>query len=103
MPKPLVINIPHELGREEAKRRLERGFGQIREQIGGKALAFEERWEAGCLHFSAGAFGQRVTGRADVLEESVRLELDLPWMLAAIAEKLQRRVKQAGTLLLEKK
>ncbi len=103
MAKPLVINIPHELGRDEAKRRLERGFGQIREQIGGKALAFEERWEGGSLHFSAGAFGQKVTGRADVLEESVRLELDLPWVLAAIAEKLQHRVKQAGTLLLEKK
>ena len=78
MAKPLVINIPHQLGREEAKRRLERGFGQIREQIGGKALAFEERWEGESLHFAAGAFGQRVSGRADVLERAFGLSLTFP-------------------------
>ena len=103
MAKPLVVNIPHELGRDEAKRRLERGFDRIREQIGGKALAFEERWEGERLHFSAGAFGQKVSGRADVLEDSVRIELDLPWILASIAGRLQHRVKHAGRLLLEKK
>ena len=103
MPKPVVVNIPHDLGREEAKRRLAEGFGRVREQIGGKALAFEERWEGERLHFSAGAFGQKVSGRADVLDGSVRIELDLPWVLASIAEKLQHRVKSAATLLLEKK
>jgi hypothetical protein len=103
MAKPLVVNIPHELGRAEARRRLEGGFGRIREQIGGKALAFEERWEGDRLHFNAGAFGQRVTGRVDVEEKGVRIELDLPWILAAIAEKLQHRVQHAGRLLLEKK
>jgi hypothetical protein len=103
MSKPMVINIPHDLGQQEARRRLEQGFDRIREQIGGKALAFEERWEGERLHFSAGAFGQKVAGRADVLEDSVRLELDLPWVLASIAEKLRGRVERAGTLLLEKK
>ena len=103
MAKPVVVNIPHELGREEARRRLETGFGRIREQIGGKALAFEERWEGERLHFKAGAFGQNVTGRADVLEKSVRIEVDLPWILASIAEKLQHRIRKTGTLLLEKK
>lgn len=103
MAKPLVVNIPHELGREEARRRLEGGFDRIREQIGGKALAFEERWEGERLHFAAGAFGQRVTGRVDVEEKSVRIELDLPWILASIAERLQHRVRDAGRLLLEKK
>jgi hypothetical protein len=103
MTKPLVVNIPHDLGRDEARRRLEQGFDRIREQIGGKALAFEEHWEAERLHFSAGAFGQKVTGRVDVLEDSVRIELDLPWILASIAERLRGRVERAGTLLLEKK
>ncbi len=103
MSRPVVVNIPHELGREEARRRLERGFGSIREQIGGKAVAFQERWEGERLHFDAGAFGQKVAGRVDVLDKSVRIELDLPWILASIAEKLQGRLKSAGTLLLEKK
>jgi hypothetical protein len=103
MPKPVVVNIPHDLPREEAERRLRTGFQRIREEIGGKALAFEERWEDGRLNFSAGAFGQKVTGRVDILENSVRIEVDLPWILGSIAEKLQGRLRKAGRLLLEKK
>ncbi|HEX9905586.1 MAG TPA: polyhydroxyalkanoic acid system family protein [Propylenella sp.] len=103
MAKPVVVNIPHDLGRDEAKRRLVTGFGRIREQIGGKAIAFEERWEGECLHFAAGAFGQKLNGRAEILDASVRIEVDLPWVLASIAESLQGRIRKAGTLLLEKK
>ena len=103
MSKPVVVNVPHDLGRAEARRRLEGGFGRIREQIGGKAFAFEERLEGDRLHFDAGAFGQKVTGRVDVMEASVRIEVDLPWILASIAQKLQGRLQKEGTLLLEKK
>jgi len=103
MSKPLVIDVPHELGRAEAKRRLENGFGRIREQIAGQALAFQERWEGERLHFDAGALGQKVTGRVDVFEKSVRIELDLPWILASIAETLKGRIRKEGTLLLGKK
>ena len=103
MAKPIVVDIPHDLGRAEARRRLERGFGQIGEQFGGKALGFQERWEGDRLHFDAGAFGQKVSGRIDVLENSVRMEVDLPWILASIAQKLQGRLQKTGTLLLEKK
>jgi hypothetical protein len=103
MPKPVVVNISHELGRAEAHRRLETGFVRIREQLGGAVLAVEERWEGERLHFKAGALGQSITGRVDVLDASVRIEIDLPWPLAMIADKLRGRVEKAGTLLLEKK
>jgi hypothetical protein len=101
--KPVVVNVPHELGRDEARRRLESGFGRIRQQIVGKALAVDERWEGERLHFSAAGFGQRVSGRVDVFNDSVRIEVDLPWFLAAIAEKLQGRISRESRLLLEKK
>jgi hypothetical protein len=103
MSKPVIVNIPHALGRDEAHRRLRDGFDRIREQIGGKALAFEERWEGEQLHFRAGALGQNVAGRVDILDSSVRIEVDLPWILASFAEKLQGRLQKEGKLLLEKK
>jgi hypothetical protein len=37
------------------------------------------------------------------MEKSVRIELDLPWAFAALAETLQRGVRSAGTLLLHQK
>ena len=53
--------------------------------------------------FQPGRSDQSVAGRVDVMEKSVRIELDLPWALAALAETLQRRVRSAGTLLLQQK
>ncbi len=103
MAKPVIVNIPHDLGREEARRRLETGFGRIRDQIGSFGLNFQERWEGDRLHFTGGKFGQKVAGRIDVMQESVRIEVDLPWILAGIAEKLQGRVQNEGRLLLGKK
>src|SRR4051812_22164540 len=103
MSKPVVVNVPHDLSREEAQQRLREGFGRIREQIGGKALAFEEIWEGDRLHFKAGALGQKVSGRVDVMDKSERIEVDLPWILATIAEKLQGRIARESTLLLEKR
>src|ERR1044072_1640132 len=103
MPRPVIIDIAHELGQAEAHRRLKNGFGRIRDQLGAGMLAFEERWEGERLHFSAGAVGGSVGGRVDIMEKSVRIELDLPWALAALAETLQKRVRSAGTLLLERK
>ena len=103
MSKPVVVDVPHELGREEAKRRLQAGFGRIREQIAGVAVGFEERWEGDRLDFQAKVLTQRMTGRVHIFDKSVRIEVDLPWILAAIAERVQGRIRSEGTLLLEKK
>jgi hypothetical protein len=103
MPRPVVVDIPHELGKDGARQRLQNGFTKLREQFGFGALTFEERWEGDFLHFSAQGLGQNIVGRVDVMEKLVRIELDLPWALGVLAEKLQGRIRSAGTLLLEKK
>jgi hypothetical protein len=103
MSKPVVVDIPHELGRAGARERLEKGFDRIGEQIGGKLLALDKRWEGDRLIFTANAFGQRIAGRLDIFDKSVRIELDLPWLLATIAEKLTGRIGREARLLLEKK
>ena len=103
MAKPIVVDIPHDLGRAEARRRLEQGFGRLRGQIAGNVASVEETWSGDRLTFRAGALGQTVTGRLDVFDQSVRIEVDLPWFLAAVAEKLRGRLQQEGALLLEKK
>jgi Putative polyhydroxyalkanoic acid system protein (PHA_gran_rgn) len=106
MARPVTASIPHSLGKEEARRRIAEGFGRMRQQmIGGigAMLSCEERWEGDRLHFEAGGLGQKATGRLDVMEDSVRIELDLPEMLAALADKIVGRLKTEGQKLLEKK
>jgi putative polyhydroxyalkanoate system protein len=106
MSRPVTVNIPHSLGKDEARRRIEDGFGRMRQQmVGGMGamLAFQERWEGDRLHFEASGLGQKMTGRLDVMADSVQVQLDLPEILAALAEKISGRLKQEGQKLLEKK
>jgi hypothetical protein len=106
MARPVTVNIPHSLGKEEARRRIEAGFGGTRQQMMGgmgAMLAFQERWEGDRLHFEASGLGQKMTGRLDVMADSVQVQLDLPEILAALAEKISGRLKQEGQKLLEKK
>jgi hypothetical protein len=106
MGRPVRVSIPHALGQEEARRRIEEGFGRMRQQMAGglgAMLAFQERWEGNRLHFEAGGLGQKMTGRLDVLADAVQIELDLPEILAALAERISASLKTEGQKLLEKK
>jgi hypothetical protein len=106
MAQSISVRIPHALGQQEARRRIEEGFGRMRTQMTGgmsAMLSFQERWEGNRLHFEAGGLGQKMIGRLDVLPDAVQIELDLPEFLAAIAGRISERLKSAGQKLLEKK
>lgn len=104
MSRPLTVNIPHQLGKTEARRRIDEGFGRMRSQITGgvgRMLTCHERWEGDRLHFDAGTLGQRITGRLDVAEDVVRIEVDLPEILAALAGRIAGKLTSEGQKLLK--
>jgi putative polyhydroxyalkanoate system protein len=103
MTRPVSISIPHELGAAEARRRIDEGVEKLVAQAGGGMAKIQKTWEGDRLHFIADAIGQRMTGRLDVLEKEVRMEIDLPTFLAVIADKFKGRLRKEGQLLLEKK
>jgi hypothetical protein len=45
---------------------------------------------------------QRITGRTEVLDDSVRVEIDLPWIMRLLGETIAKRVRGRGVALLEK-
>ncbi len=102
MSTPLVVSIPHQLGREEAARRLKTGLGRAAESIPVLKVD-EERWEADRLNFRVRAMGQAASGRVDVADDHVRVEVTLPWLLQKFAEAAQVAIRKRGHLLLEKK
>jgi hypothetical protein len=103
MSKPLVISIPHRLGKAEALRRLRSDLGSAGASFGHLFRIDEQTWTGDRLQFRVTAVGQAVHGSIDVAEDCVRLEVFLPWLLAMLAEKLQPLIRKEGTLLLEKK
>jgi hypothetical protein len=103
MSKPIVVSIPHRLGKEEAIRRLKTGLGRMRTDFGHLLSVQEEFWTGDHLQFQVRALGQAAGGIIDVAEDHVRLEVTLPWLLAKLAEKIQPMIRKEGTLMLEKK
>ena len=103
MSKPLVVSIPHRLGKAEAVRRLKSGLGSAQKDFSHVFTVQEETWVGDRLTFRLSALGQAASGTIDVREDHVQLEVVLPWLLAQIAEKAQGLIRKRGQLLLEKK
>ena len=102
MSAPLVVSIPHKLGREEATRRLKSGLSRAASSVPVLSVD-EERWEDNRMIFRIRALGQAAAGHVDVAEDHVRVEVVLPWLLQRIAEVAQAAIKNRGNLLLTKK
>jgi hypothetical protein len=102
MSKPLVVSIPHQLGREEASRRLKAGLTRAAASVPVLKVD-EERWEGDRMIFRVRALGQTAMGHLDVAEDHVRLEVTLPWLLQRFAEVAQVAIRNRGNLLLTKR
>ena len=103
MSKPLVVSLPHNLGKAEATRRLRGGLTGLKSQFGDKVATIQETWTGDRMDFRVGAMGQTINGFLDVAEDHVRVEVQLPWILAMVAEKAKHFIQKQGTLMLEKK
>jgi hypothetical protein len=101
MSAPLVVSIPHRLGREDAVRRLKTGLGRAAASIPVMQVE-EERWSGDSMNFRIRALGQVATGQVDVADEHVRIEVVLPWLLQRFAEMAQATIRKRGQLLLTK-
>jgi Putative polyhydroxyalkanoic acid system protein (PHA_gran_rgn) len=102
MSAPLVVSIPHRLGREEATRRLKAGLTRAALNIPVLKVD-EERWDGDRMIFRVRALGQAASGHLDVADDHVRLEVTLPWLLQRFAEVAQAAIKSRGSLLLTKR
>jgi Putative polyhydroxyalkanoic acid system protein (PHA_gran_rgn) len=103
MSAPLLVTIPHRLGKDEAVRRLQSGLGSVRSSYGHIFAIEEEIWTGEHLQFRVRALGQVASGTIVVAEDRVDLQVFLPWLLAKVAAAIQPLVRKEGTLLLEKK
>lgn len=103
MSKPVVVSIPHRLGRAEAARRIRTGLGHARANYSSVMTLQEETWADNTLSFRMTALGQSASGMVDVREAEVVVTVTLPWLLARMAEGAQKLIRREGTLMLEKK
>jgi hypothetical protein len=101
MAEPLIVSIPHKLGREEATRRLKTGLSRAAAQL--PIISIDrEQWDGDRMSFGLRAMGQAVSGLVDVTDDHVRVEVTLPWLLQKFAQAAQAAIRSRGQLLLDK-
>ncbi|MGE0408773.1 MAG: polyhydroxyalkanoic acid system family protein [Amphiplicatus sp.] len=105
MARPVTVTISHDLGKDEARKRVADGFGKLKGAMGGGFMfKFQESWTGeDQLSFTANGLGQAIVGKIDIFPQHVRIEARLPNVLAAIAETITGKMEKEGRLLLEKK
>lgn len=104
MAKPLIVEIPHEIGPVEAKRRISNGLDKAKAACAKAGINVEHMtWTDDRLNFAMSAMGQKLDGEVDVLPETVRIEVRLPMLLALFAERMKKIIGKEGNQLLIKK
>jgi len=100
MSKPLVASVSHELGRREARQRIESGLDEIRAHLSTFATPVEEKWTEDRLDFRLIAFGQAISGNINVFEDLIRIEVVMPAMLSIWRGRISSRIREHGIKLL---
>ena len=102
MPGPLIVSIPHSLGREQATHRLQSGLSRAAAHVPVLKVD-EERWDGNRMVFRVRALGQAASGNVDVADDHVRIEVTLPFLLQGFAQIVQATIRERGKLLLTKR
>ena len=99
----VTVIIGHRLGKVEALRRLKEGFARTNGHLGSTIAMEQETWQGDTLRFRMRALGQSAAASIEVLEDALRIEVWLPWLLAKAATRLLPILRKEATRLLEKK
>jgi putative polyhydroxyalkanoate system protein len=100
MSQPIEVDLPHTLGKDEARRRIANNVHKLEEHIPGGA-AVQSGWTGDQLNLEVAAMGQQVTATIDVEDTKVKLRVLLPPMLGMFAGMIQAALQKKGDVLLE--
>lgn len=100
MSQPIEVDLPHNLGKDEARRRIANNIHRLHEHIPGGAQV-ESGWTGDQLNLCVHALGDSVQSTIDVEETKVRLKVLLPGMLGMFSGVIQAALQKKGSVLLE--
>ena len=100
MSQPISVDLPHNLGADEAKRRIEANLHSLGSKLPAGADV-PPAWEGDQLGLEIAMLGQEVDARLDVCDASVRVTVLLPPALAFFGQAIEAGLRQGGAALLE--
>ena len=100
MTQPIDVDLPHKLGKDEARRRIANNIHKLEQQIPGGAQV-QSAWSGDQLNLDVAAMGQSIAATIDVMESKVHVRVLLPGMLGIFSGIVQGALQQKGSVLLE--
>lgn len=89
MQNTITVTVPHDLGVETAKKRLAERLEMLQRDYVDKIAHSEVTWAGDVATIRVTALGQQAMAQMFVLADMVRIEVQLPWLLAAIAGRVK--------------
>ena len=100
MTQPIDVDLPHNLGKDEARRRIANNVHKLEEHIPGGARV-QSGWSGDQLNLTVAAMGESINATIDVMENTVHLKVLLPGMLGMFSGMVQAALQKKGSVLLE--
>ena len=100
MTQPIDVDLPHNLGKDEARRRIANNIHKLEQQIPGGANV-QSAWNGDQLNLTVAAMGEFVNATIDVMDTKVNLKVLLPGMLGMFGGLVQAALQKKGGALLE--
>lgn len=104
MQRPIDVDLPHQLGKDEARRRLAGNIHKLKDHIPGGTAHVDSAWAGDTLNLKVSAMGQAVDAKIEVFETKVHCNIMLPGLLSLFAGPIEAMLtRKGGDLLLEDK
>src|ERR1051325_1331330 len=100
MSGPISVDLPHQLGAAEAKRRIGDNIGSLTGHLPAGAQV-RSGWEGDKLKLGIGVLGQDIPAELDVRETLIRVTVQLPPALAFFGKAIEAGLRRTAPDLLE--
>lgn len=101
MARQITFSFPHRHSQAEVKSRLVDAIAEARAKHPTLLAGAQETWSGDRMDFRLNVMGQTVTGDVMIDAEQVHLHVNLPFVLAMLADKIRPRIEAEGRKLLD--
>ncbi len=96
----ITMETPHELGQEEAARRLKEKVSSAAKVYGSQVGDLQQQWDGPTLSFAFKAMGMKVSGTVTVENAAVKMDAKVPLAAMMVRGMIEKRVREElGSLL----
>jgi hypothetical protein len=100
MSQPIDVDLPHNLGKDEARRRIANNVHKLEQHIPGGAQV-ESGWSGDQLNLNVAAMGETVNATSEVMDSKGHRRVLLPGLLGMFSGVIQAALQKKGSVLLE--